>query len=25
LEFWSFFSFFVCFPWELVSGRGVFL
>jgi hypothetical protein len=25
LEFWSFFSFFVCFPWELVSGRGLFL
>ena len=25
LEFLSFFSCFVCFPWELVSGRGVFL
>ena len=25
LEFLSFLSVFVCFPWELVSGRGVFL
>ena len=24
-SFLSFFSFVVCFPWELVSGRGVFL